>query len=128
MRRLSGEKGERRPREGLMFEFKFGHQALAFELRLRFGSNSGYLYAWSEALGDLDDDARRSLGRWCSSVSPEERGTPGRVPDSGELIYRNDRGTLTLRAAIATRYPELPQALHLLALSAWPVEVPALSG
>jgi len=128
MRRLSGEKGERRPREGSMFEFKFGRQTLAFELRLRFGPNSGHLYAWSEALHDLDDDARRSLGRWCSSVSPEERGTPGRVPDSGELIYRQHKGTLELRAAIATRYPGLALALHLLALSAWPVEVSPLSG
>jgi hypothetical protein len=127
MRQLSGERAARRSRDGSMFQFKHAGQQLAFTLRLNFGPTIGHLYAWSEALSDLDDDARRSLGRWAGSVSPEERGTPGRVPDSHELIYRDDRGTLTLRATIATRYPGLAQALHLLALSAWLIEVPALS-
>jgi hypothetical protein len=127
MRQLSGERADRRSRDGSTFQFKHAGQQLAFTLRLNFGPTIGHLYAWSEALSDLDDDARRSLGRWASSVSPEERGMPGPIPERAELIYRLDRGSLTLRSTVATKYPGLAQALHLLALSAWPVEVHARS-
>lgn len=127
MRRLSSETKQRRALDGSMFQFKHQGVTLAFDLRLRFDNSTRHLWAWNEALGDLDDDARRSLGRWCSSISPEERITPGRVPDSDELIYREHKGALELRASIASKFPGLALALHTLALSAWPVEVSPLS-
>ena len=130
MRAVSGEDRTRRQHDGSMFLFKDRRGAWAFTLGLKHSSHFGHLWPIqhsTDALAALDDDALASLGRWCSSVSPEERTTPGRVPDSDTLIYRMDRGTLTLRSTVAAKYPGLAQALHLLALSAWPVEVPARS-
>ncbi len=127
MRRLSSETKHRRALDGSMFQFKHQRVTLAFDLRLRFSPALRHLWAWSEALGDLDDDARQNLGRWCSSVSPEERALPGRIPESDELIYREHKGSLELRASIASKFPGLALALHTLASSAWPVEVSPLS-
>lgn len=130
MRTASGEDRTRRQYDGDMYSFRDSRGSWAFELNLRYSSRHGHLWPvrhGSNVLGELDDDALVSLGRWCSSVSAEERDTPGRIPDSGELIYREHKGCLELRAAIATKYPGLAHALRLLALSAWPVEVSPLS-
>lgn len=82
----------------------------------------------------VGDDGWQQLIDLLSRIDPDQdqHEKPGAKADLTQLIYRDDRGTLTLRAHIATRYPRAVVALEALrrtlvsperrkARAAWPL-------